>query len=234
MSDPWLSVVVPAYNEAARIQPTLDRIFNHLRRRGRPFEVLVVDDGSTDGTAERVDERAEPELRVIRSPRNEGKGAAVRRGVIASRGGLVLLTDADLSTPIEALERLEALLSEGAALVCGSRGLAASNIVEHQPFYRERMGKTFNRLVRLLGLTSFRDTQCGFKLFRGEAARDIFSRSRLNGFAFDVEVLYLARRLGYRALEVPVDWRHVPESRVHPLKDSARMLRDVIRLRFFG
>ena len=231
MSSLWLSVVIPSYNESGRIDRTLDLVLDYLRRRQQPFELIVVDDGSTDGTADRVERRAEPEVRVMRLERNQGKGAAARCGVEASRGDYVLLTDADLSAPIEQLDRLEAALAAGYALACGSRGLPDSEILIRQPWYRELMGKIFNRLVRWLALSDFRDTQCGFKLFRAGAARDIFSRSSVDGFAFDVESLYLASKLGYPAVELPVPWRHVPESRVHAVKDSSRMLWDLIRIR---
>jgi dolichyl-phosphate beta-glucosyltransferase len=229
-----LSVVIPAYNEAKRIHATLNSLIAYLRSRARPFEVLVVDDGSTDDTAGEVKGRPDPELKLIPCSVNQGKGAAVRRGVAASRGELILLSDADLATPIEELSRLEARLGDGVAVVCGSRGLPDSRIVARQPPYRELMGKTFNHIVRRLGLSDFRDTQCGFKLFRAAAARDIFSRCRVDGFAFDVEALYLARRLGYLAVELPVAWRHVPESRVHPLGDAARMLWDSLRIRLYA
>jgi dolichyl-phosphate beta-glucosyltransferase len=230
-SRPNLSVVIPAYNEDARIHRTLDRVVPYLRARGLPFEILIVDDGSSDRTAASVESRPEPEIAVIRLGRNSGKGAAVRRGALASRGALMLLTDADLSAPIEELERLEAALARGADVACGSRGLRDSQIVQSQPVYRRQMGNIFNHILRLLGLTSLHDTQCGFKLFRGEASREVFSRCSIDGFAFDVECLYLAERLGYRVAEVPVAWAHVPESRVRLTADSAHMLADALRIR---
>lgn len=226
-----LSVVIPAFNEAARLPSTLDRTLAHLRARGGTFAVFVVDDGSTDETAEVVATRRDAEVTLIRLQTNQGKGAAVRRGVLESRGSRVLVSDADLSTPIEELGRLEAVLDEGADIACGSRGLDESNILASQPVYRREMGNAFNVILRLLALTRLHDTQCGFKLFRGPVARDVFARCRLRGFAFDVECLYLAERLGYRVREVPVAWRHVPESRVHIVTDSTRMLRDVLWLR---
>lgn len=231
LSRPLLSVVIPAYNEHARIHGTLDRVLPYLRARENPFELIVVDDGSVDETAASVEARGDPEIVVIRCAQNRGKGAAVRTGVLASRGDAILLTDADLSAPIEELSRLEASLSEGSDVACGSRGLRSSEIVRSQPIYRRQMGNVFNHILRLLALTSLRDTQCGFKLFRGQPAQDIFSRCTTDGFAFDVECLYLAERLGYRVAEVPVAWSHVPESRVHVAKDSARMLRDVLKIR---
>lgn len=231
MSEPGLSVVIPAYNEATRIHPSLDQVLTYLRARRCSFEVLVADDGSSDGTVEEVRRRGEPEVRVLPASRNEGKGAAVRRGVFASRGELVLVTDADQAISIEEVARFEEYLENGFALACGSRGLLDSRALTPLPFFRVRLGKTFNWIVRIVGLSDFRDTQCGFKLFRGRVAREIFSRCRANGFAYDVESLYIARQLGYRIVEVPVPWRHVPESRVHPLYHAIDMLWEVIRIR---
>ena len=226
-----LSVVIPAYNEATRIGPTLDRVLAYMRSRGEPFEVLVVDDGSVDGTAETVERRGDSEVRVLVLAANQGKGAAVRRGVEESTGEFILITDADLAAPIEDLERLEPFARNGHAVVCGSRALAESEIRIRQPFYRDRMGKMFNFIIRSLGLSSFHDTQCGFKLLRAGEAREIFARAHIDRFAFDVEILYLADQLGFKTAEVAVSWQHVPESRVHAVLDSARMLWDVIALR---
>lgn len=231
LSRPHLSVVIPAYNEKARIHRTLDRVLPYLRARGASFEILVIDDGSRDGTADAVAARGDAEIEVIRLERNSGKGAAVRRGALASHGEWMLLTDADLSAPIEELEKLEGLCANGIDVACGSRGLRDSQIIQSQPIYRRQMGNVFNSIIRGLGLTSLRDTQCGFKLFRAGASRAVFSRCTIDGFAFDVECLYLAERLGYRVAEMPVEWSHVPESRVRITQDSAHMLFDVFRIR---
>ena len=227
----WLSVVIPAYNEASRIHFSLDRLLAYLRRRQRPFEVLVVDDGSRDDSAAQVRGRSDPEVRVIQLSPNRGKGAAVRCGISVAAGELILITDMDLSTPIEELERFEAALADGVSWVIGSRAISDS-----QPYYRQFMGRTFNLVVRGLRLSSYRDTQCGFKLCRAAPARDVFSRCGVDGFAFDVETLYLATRLGYKTMDLLVTWQHVPESRVRPLRDSAQMLWDIfrIRLRAYG
>jgi len=227
-----LSVVIPAYNEAKRLGPSLDRVTAYLRERGHDHEVLVVDDGSTDATASLVESHAAPVVHLVRQPENRGKGAALRRGVLASRGRRVLLCDADLSTPIEDLERLESHLEDGAVLAIGSRGLRDSEVSVRQPLYRELMGKTFNRIIRALGVRGLRDTQCGFKLLQGEAARRLFGELRTEGFAFDVELVWLARRHGYRIDEVGVRWVDSPDSRVHPLFDSSAMLRDVVLMRW--
>jgi len=230
LPEPELSVVVPAYNEGERLAPSLRRILEYLRARGHPFEVLVVDDGSEDDTAQRTRSFDEPELLVLRHLVNRGKGAALRTGVLASQGRRVLLTDADLSTPIEDLERLEPHL-EHAEVVLGSRAVAGADITERQPFYREWMGKIFNRVIRLLGVRGIRDTQCGFKLLDGEVARDLFIDLTIDRFAYDVELVWLARRRGYRVVEVGVTWADSSDSRVHPIRDSLSMLRDVMRFR---
>lgn len=229
---PELSVVIPAYNEARRLGPTLDRVVAYLEGRGTGHEVLVVDDGSTDATAALVQDHPAAGVRLVRQPENRGKGAALRRGVAESRGERVLLCDADLSTPIEELPALERHLDAGTRVAIGSRGLADSDVRVHQPLYRELMGKTFNRFIRLLGVRGLRDTQCGFKLLDGELARSLFPEVRTEGFAFDVELLWLARRRGHRVEEVGVAWLDSPDSRVHPLFDSAAMLRDVVLMRW--
>lgn len=227
---PGLSVVIPAYNEAPRLAPTLERVTEYLLRRGEPFEVLVVDDGSGDGTAEVARRFTERGVVTLELERNVGKGGALRRGVLASRGEAVLLTDADLSTPIDELARLEPHLDE-AEVVLGSRAVADSRITLHQPIYRELMGKTFNLVLRLLGITDLRDTQCGFKLLRGDVARALFAELTVERFAYDVELVWLAAREGYRVKEVGVEWANSTATTVQPFLDSARMLWDVLRLR---
>lgn len=227
-----LSLVIPAYNEARRIGPTLDRVDAYLAERGLEAEVLVVDDGSTDATVDLVSAHEARGLRLIRQGVNRGKGAAIRRGVAESRGSRVLLCDADLSTPIEELEALERRLDDGADLAIGSRGVDESAVRRHQPAYRELMGKTFNRIIRVLGIRGVRDTQCGFKLLDGPAARDLFGRLKTDGFAFDVELIWLARKLGYRVDEVGVQWWNSPDSRVDPVIDSLAMIRDVLLIRW--
>ncbi|HUP25687.1 MAG TPA: glycosyltransferase [Thermoanaerobaculia bacterium] len=229
---PALSVVIPAFREGRRLGPTLDRVAGYLEGQGQPYEILVVDDGSDDDTSDVARERAARGVRLLRLSSNRGKGAAVREGVGASSGRLVLLCDADLATPIEELDRLQRHIAI-APIVFGSRAQPDSNIVQRQPWYRESMGRTFNLLVRAAGgVTGLRDTQCGFKLFDGGIARELFGRATVDGFAFDAEIAFLAHRLGYRVAEVGVEWHHLEQSRVRLVIDSARMLRDVLRFRW--
>lgn len=225
-----ISLIIPAYNEAGRIGPSLRKALDYLRRRGLAYELLVVDDGSRDATAEVAEGFAAEGVKVLRHPRNRGKGGAVRTGVLASRGDRVLLSDADFSTPIEELEKLEARLPDS-PLVLGSRAVAGAAIRQHQPFYREVMGKTFNRIIRLLGVRGLRDTQCGFKLLRGDVARSLCGEMTIEGFAYDVEMVWLAQRRGYPVTEVGVIWVNSPDSRVAPIRSSLEMLRDVILMR---
>ncbi|HHL39863.1 MAG TPA: glycosyltransferase family 2 protein [Deltaproteobacteria bacterium] len=228
-----LSVVVPAFNEQERIATTLERMVSYLESRGMDFEVVVVNDGSTDATADIVSRAADDNgsIRLIDNEGNRGKGFSVRRGVLEARAPFILFSDADLSTPIEEIEKLMPCFDEGYDVVIGSRSLPESRIVVHQPFYRETMGRVFNLIVRLLLLGGYSDTQCGFKCFRREAAREIFGRSVLDGFAFDVEVLYLAERLGYSVKEVPIDWYNSPNTRVSALTDSVKMFMEVVKIR---
>lgn len=232
---PRLSVVVPAYNEAARLPATLDRMAEFLASapRWQPAEIIVVDDGSQDETAAVAERFTGPqgvEVRVCRLPHNCGKGAAVRAGLAASLGEWVLISDADLAAPIEDIDVLHAAKAD---LAAGSRALRRELISRRQPWARNLLGRGFNVLLRLLGLTGLRDTQCGFKLLRGELARVLGQQLRLDGFAFDVELLARTRRLGGTVREVPVHWAHVDHSSVHAFRHSVQMARDVVRLRFW-
>lgn len=216
MRPPALSLVIPAYNEEKRLPVSLARIAEWLGSRTPPLsaEVLVVDDGSSDRTATVAEKTAAGlglPFRVLRLEENRGKGAAVRAGVLAASGEHVLVTDADLSTPIEEVEKL---LAADAPVAIGSRGLDATLVKERQSLFRVASGKTFNLLVRLLVVSGIRDTQCGFKLFQRDVAREVFSRTTVDRFAFDVEALLLSRRLGYRITEVPVLWFNSPDTRV--------------------
>jgi len=227
---PELSVVIPAYNEAERLGPSLDRALEYLERRGGSFEVLVVDDGSSDATGQVAASYAARNVRLLAHPLNRGKGAALRTGVVAARGDRVLVSDADFSTPIEELPKLERRLAD-ADLVLGSRAAPGADVRERQPLYRELMGKTFNLLIRILGVRGLRDTQCGFKLMRGEIGRELFAEMEIDGFAYDVEMVWLARQHGYRVVEVGVVWVNSAASKVDPIRSSLAMFRDVIALR---
>ncbi len=230
-----LSIVIPAYNESRRIGPTLDAACSYLAGAGLRGEILVVDDGSSDDTAGVVARLAEsrPTLKLLSNGRNRGKGYTVRHGVLEARGAVVLFADADGSTPMGEAAKLLAALGPGQADgAIGSRSLAGSDLARPQPWHRRAMGWAFRNLVRALAVRGFRDTQCGFKAFRREAAQDVFRRQTLDRFAFDVEVLFIARRRGYRVVEVPVRWLNDPDSRVRPGRDSAHMLADLVRIRW--
>lgn len=230
----YLSVVIPAYNEERRLPATARRVLDYLGRKDYPFEVILVDDGSTDATPGFIRALAKdvPAVQALHLSPNQGKGAAVRTGMLAARGAIVLFSDSDLSTPIEEVERLSAaLLERDAGVAIASRRLRGANLPIPQPFHRRVMGTGFSLLTRTVALPGLYDTQCGFKLFTSRAARDIFSRVTVTRFGFDVEALYLARRLGYRVVEVPVTWRDSSESRVSPWRDSTRMFGDVLRIR---
>jgi dolichyl-phosphate beta-glucosyltransferase len=224
----WLSVVIPAYNEERRLPATLHAVVAFLRARRVAFEVVVADDGSADCTAGLAAD-AGPEVHVLRLP-HRGKGAAVRSGVLAACGDVVLVTDADLSTPIDELDRLLAAL-ERCDVAIGSRHVAGARVAVRQRLDRRVMGRAFNLLVRALLLPGLRDTQCGVKLFRREAAVAVFTRCQSEGFAFDVEALALARCLGFRVAEVPVEWHNSADSRVRPLHDVPRMFLDLLEIR---
>lgn len=225
-----LSVVIPAFNEEQRLPGTLATILPFLRSRGETFEVVVVDDGSRDRTAE-VAGQAGPEVRVLKNPGNRGKGYSVRNGMLNAQGAWRLMSDADLSTPIEELDRLKAALTDGAEIAIASRAVSGANLEKRQSIMRETSGRFFNLLVRTLHLPGVKDTQCGFKLFSAAAARAAFTESTLDGFAFDVEALVLARRAGFRITEVPVTWRNDEQSRVSFGRGLAAFV-DLFRLRF--
>ena len=205
-----------------------------MQEKAFGFEVVVADDGSQDRTAETVGEfsREDPRIRLIRNPRNMGKGAAVRSGVKASGGDVILFSDADLSTPIEEYEKLLPWV-ETHDLVIASRSLPESDVIVHQPCYRELMGRVFNLVVQVLLVRGMIDTQCGFKLMTGDAARRIFARQRINSFSFDVEMILIAKRIGFKVKEVPVRWINSRASRVHPVVDSTEMLLDLFRIKIY-
>jgi dolichyl-phosphate beta-glucosyltransferase len=230
---PSLSIVIPAFNEALRLPETLAQLRKWLAEASYRHEIVVVDDGSTDGTGEVARETGGEALVLLRHQPNRGKGCAVRRGMLAATGARRLMTDADLSTPIEELPRLMDELDRGADVAIGSRAVEGARIEIHQPAYREAMGRVFNQLVQILLLPGLKDTQCGFKLFTARAARQCFGACRLDGFSFDVEALYVARRLGLRVAEVPVVWRNDEASRVS-LGGGGAAFADLIRIRLLA
>lgn len=227
-----LSIVVPAYNETQRILPTLESILSYASQRADDFELLVVDDGSSDGTADLVRETfgSDPHLRVLSYSPNRGKGHAVRYGLQHASGEWILFSDADLSTPIQEVEPMLAAGRNGADIVIASRALGDAEIRERQPFYREAGGKVFNLMVRLLVLPDLHDTQCGFKLFRRDAITPVLDALEIDGFAFDVEILALARAAGARIVEVPTVWTNSPSSRVR-MSAAARAYVDLLKIR---
>lgn len=231
-----LSVVIPAYNEQERLPGTLEAVLAYLAAGDwGGFEILVVDDGSTDATREVVEEfrRTHSQVHLLVNPGNRGKGFSVRHGMLRAEGDWVLFTDADLSAPIEELDKLlNAVRERQADIAIGSRALNRSLIGVHQSWFREQAGRLFNLMVRLLVGLPFWDTQCGFKLFSSRAAREVFRRVRLKRFGFDVEALFIARRLGFRIVEVPVRWSHAGGTKVRMWKDSVNMFADLIRIRF--
>ena len=228
-----MSVVVPAYNEAARLGPSLERMVEYLDAEFSDYQIIVVDDGSIDGTAQLATELAgdTASIQVIELGRNRGKGAAVRTGMLAATGQQILFSDADLATPIEELAKLRQALADGHDIAIASRAAPGADIQVRQHPARELMGRTFNLMVRLAAVGNIGDTQCGFKLFSRAAAHDLFGRAQIDGFAFDVEILWLARGR-YQVAEVPVIWRHIEESKVSPGGDAARMFRDLLRIRW--
>ena len=239
---PYLSIVIPAYNEERRLPGNLDKVMEYLQSQPYVSEVVVVDDGSADGTVAALRPYAAryPQLRIIEND-HRGKAYAVRTGMLAAQGDYVLFTDADLPTPLTELPKLLGFARKGFDIVIGSReGLGARRVGE--PSYRHLMGRVFNFVVRMVALRQFQDTQCGFKLFTRESAHDLFRRLRLYGenaklakggtlTGFDVEVLYLAVKSGYRATDVPVEWHYGESSKVHPARESIRMFQDVMRVR---
>lgn len=230
-----LAVIVPAYNEASRIAPTLERLNEYLSAQSYDWEVTVVSDGSTDGTNEQVAQFAASHngFRLIASTPNRGKGYVVRKGMLEVEGEYLLFSDADLAAPIEELEKL---LPEMAShpIAIGSRPLKDSQLEVRQPLYREMLGRASNKLIQLLGVPGIQDTQCGFKLFKNEVAKDVFSRCKLDGFSFDFEALMVARDLGYTIAEVPIRWAHQEGSKVVLWRDAPKALFDLLKLRLMG
>jgi glycosyltransferase involved in cell wall biosynthesis len=234
MSHPHLSIIVPAYNEEARIGSALERVVQCIEDRDWDAEVLVVDDGSQDGTVSVVEVWMDryPRLHLIKNAGNRGKGYSIRNGILQAAGDVVMFTDADLSAPIVEAERLIAALNAGADIAIGSRWLDRTRQTAHQPFYRQFFGRCFNWVTRMVMGLPFKDTQCGFKAFKREAAQLVFRLQTIERWGFDPELLFIAGKLGYRVIEVPVTWGHDDRSRISYLKDGAKMLEEMAVIRF--
>lgn len=233
MANPQLSIVIPAYNESARIENALERVMSCVAEQGWDAEVLVVDDGSKDSTPEIVHEWMQryPRLHLIKNVGNRGKGYSVRNGLLQAAGEIVMFTDADLSAPMEEAERLFAAIHEGADVAIGSRWLDKQRQTIHQPLYRRFFGRCFNWVTRLIMGLPFKDTQCGFKAFKRPAAQIIFRLQRIERWGFDPEILFIAQKLGYEIREVPVTWGHDERSRMSYLKDGMKMLEEMAIIR---
>jgi glycosyltransferase involved in cell wall biosynthesis len=234
MTYPQYSIVIPAYNESARIGGTLQAVVACIRQRGWNAEVIVVDDGSHDGTAEIVRAFAKnaPELRMIHNPGNRGKGYSVRNGILQALGEVVMFTDADLSAPIEEADGLFAAIAGGADIAIGSRWLERTRQSIRQPLYRQFFGRCFNVVTHAVMGLPYADTQCGFKAFTRAAAQTVFQLQTIERWGFDPEILFIARKRGYRVVEVPVSWAHDERTRISYLRDGTRMLQDIAIVRW--
>jgi dolichyl-phosphate beta-glucosyltransferase len=230
---PDISVVVPAYNEERRLPPTLIDMIDFFDRQSLSYEILVVDDGSSDTTSEVVQkfERVRQQVRLIKLPKNSGKGHAVRLGVLNCRGNSILFADADGATPIQEFTRLHTAILSGADIAIGSRALASEDTKVSTSVHRKLLGRIFNRCVNTVLLPSIADTQCGFKMFTRAAALFLFKRQRADRFSFDVEILFIARKAGLSIKEVAINWTNIPGSKVNLIMDSLRMLQDIFRFR---
>jgi dolichyl-phosphate beta-glucosyltransferase len=229
------SIVIPAYNEGARLGATLEKVLAYVRAQGWNAEVIVVNDGSRDNTAELVRGFAEKDsgLRLVENPGNRGKGYAVRNGMLNARGEVIVFSDADLSSPIEEISKLLVALEAGADIAIGSRWLRAELQTRRQSGHRQLFGRVFNLLLRIILGLRFKDTQCGFKAFTRRAAQAILPLQRIERWGFDPEILFLARKFGFRVEEVAVLWGHSGDTRIHPVVDGARMFWEMLRIRWY-
>jgi len=233
---PTYSIVIPAYNESARLGASLESVLAYVHRQRWDAEVIVVNDGSRDNTPDIVRNHADkdPMLRLVENPGNRGKGYSVRNGMLHAQGRIILFSDADLSSPIEEASKLLDALDAGADIAIGSRWLRAETQTQRQPLYRQLFGRIFNLMLRVtLGL-QFADTQCGFKAFKRAAAQAIFPLQKIERWGFDPEILFLARKLGFRIHEVPVAWGHSGGTRINPLVDGTKMFQEMLRVRWYS
>src|SRR5580693_6748449 len=229
------SIVIPAYNESERLGATLEKVLAYVRQQGWDAEVIVVNDGSRDNTAAivRAIAKNNPILRLLENPGNRGKGYSVRNGMLNSRGDIVVFSDADLSSPIEEMPKLLQALGGGADIAIGSRWLRAELQTRRQSLHRQLFGRVFNLLLRIILGLRFKDTQCGFKAFTRRAAQTILPLQRIERWGFDPEILFLARKFGFRVEEVAVVWGHNGDTRINPLLDGARMFHEMLRIRWY-
>lgn len=227
---PFISLIIPAFNEEKRLQNTLPIILKHFQKNFDSYEIIVVDDGSDDDTVKTATAISD-DIKVIQLKKNQGKGGAVRTGILQASGQYRIFSDADLSTPITELPKILTPLQNGADIAIGSRAMDYGMIKKHQPFYREFMGKSFNKIVQLLFFKGIKDTQCGFKGFTADAAGKVFSLAKVNGFSFDVEILYIARKMGMSIVQTPVEWFNDERSTVSPVWDSMKMLYELVKIK---
>ena len=234
MERPTHSIIIPAYNEGARLDVTLEKVFHYVAQHGWEVEVIVVNDGSRDNTVEIVHSHMQKNstLRLLENPGNRGKGYSVRSGMMHARGEVLLFSDADLSSPIEEAPKLLAAIAEGADIAIGSRWMQSDLQTQRQPLYRQFFGRIFNLLLRLLLGLQFKDTQCGFKVFTRRAAQAIFPQQKIERWGFDPELLYLAKIYGFKVAEVPVAWAHSTGTRINPLRDGTRMVVEMLKIRW--
>ena len=233
---PTYSIVIPAYNESTRLGASLEKVLEYVHAQGWDAEVIVVNDGSRDNTAEIVREftAKDPIVKLLDNPGNRGKGYSVRNGMLLAQGRIILFSDADLSAPIEEAPKLLSALEAGADIAIGSRWLRAETQTQRQPLHRQLFGRIFNLLLRMsLGL-QFKDTQCGFKAFKRAAAQAIFPLQKIERWGFDPEILFLARKMGFKVDEVAVAWGHVGDARINPLVDGAKMFQEMLRVRWYS
>ena len=236
MPSPTYSIVLPAYNESERIAATIEKIFAFATQRGWQAEIIVVNDGSSDDTAEVVRRSAatRPGVRLLQNPGNRGKGYSVRHGMLQAQGEILLFSDADLSSPIAEAEKLFAAIASGADIAIGSRWLKTELQLRRQPLFRRIYGRIFNLALRLVLGLQFKDTQCGFKAFNRRAAHALFPLQKIERWGFDPELLYLAERLHLRVEEIPVTWAHREGTRINPLRDGMHMFVEMLQIRWNG
>jgi dolichyl-phosphate beta-glucosyltransferase len=228
------SIIIPAYNEGARLDATLNKVLRYVGQQKWDAEVIVVNDGSSDNTVAIVQTHMQKNstLRLLENPGNRGKGYSVRNGMMNARGEVLLFSDADLSSPIEEAPKLLAAIAEGADVAIGSRWMQSELQTQRQPLYRQFFGRIFNLMLRLILGLQFKDTQCGFKVFTRRAAQAIFPQQKIERWGFDPEILYLAKNYGFKVVEVPVAWAHSTGTRISPLRDGTRMVIEMLKIRW--